>query len=458
MIRKSQVTLTVVLLTLAGLTALLALRHQAAATRRLDLASIHALGNLAGEGKECKNLYGIYTRDFAVNLYNAVQPPGYAETRKRLQTTIIEALGEKAWNDADSGTWGPEWDLVFFELDTECPRESRETPLTVEDGLRRLDYVNAAHIDVPVAVELPDSLCELDCKNPRLIMQAGTESSSGFWRCDDEDESVVRKEKVECVTPARPEGCRDATEEGCQTDEECQTDEDCKEGKICVCAGVYNNDVAVCGWPDVPWYCERDLRGDVKLDLRLSEGKIIFRLAEHIEYSVQSEADKYEASWPVTTLPVRSPDFLALSNSRELELLATLKRDDRERLLRLYGDVPLAVAPGLAEESYAAIFQDVEVLGFSIPASTAPIVLMVVLFVVCGVLYAVRNPPRVFSVDPVAEGLFASLLLNAWVRMFAWVIVPLVTFLILVALGFPSTRNTTPGSGSSSSSASDSDP
>lgn len=108
---------------------------------------------------------------------------------------------------------------------------------------------------------------EYECENPEPIMQAGTETPSGFVRC--EDGFVHREEAVSCVAPqgTDSEWCADGMGGGCATADDCNegahgscvddqwggcichygcaSDADCDNGEICACAGVVG-DRATC--------------------------------------------------------------------------------------------------------------------------------------------------------------------------------------------------------------------
>ena len=113
------------------------------------------------------------------------------------------------------------------------------------------------------------------CANPTPILQAGTDTPSGFVQC--EDGFVHRVEAVECVNPQgvddpncaefgggicstaadctdKPHGsCQNETFEGCTCNYGCTTDADCDAGYVCACAGVIG-DQATC----VPAGCTND--------------------------------------------------------------------------------------------------------------------------------------------------------------------------------------------------------
>lgn len=97
-----------------------------------------------------------------------------------------------------------------------------------------------------------------ECVDPEPIMQAGTETPSGFVMC--ENGFVHRVEPVECLEPVpndgsdcispvgncdvdadcgpSPYGNCESGINGCECDYGCVIDEDCPSGQICACAGV----------------------------------------------------------------------------------------------------------------------------------------------------------------------------------------------------------------------------
>ncbi|PRQ04260.1 hypothetical protein ENSA5_09090 [Enhygromyxa salina] len=105
------------------------------------------------------------------------------------------------------------------------------------------------------------------CENPTPILQAGTDTPSGFVEC--EGGFIHRTEAVECVAPTGPDtpfcadgiggGCETAADcnekaygsctddpwGGCQCRYGCASDADCEQGYACACAGVIG-DAAQC--------------------------------------------------------------------------------------------------------------------------------------------------------------------------------------------------------------------
>jgi hypothetical protein len=100
-----------------------------------------------------------------------------------------------------------------------------------------------------------------ECEDPQPIMQANTDTPSGWVRCA--DGFVHREEAVACLAPqieddplcadqgglcATAADCQDAAYGGCAMDPigiagctcryGCETDADCETGEVCACAGV----------------------------------------------------------------------------------------------------------------------------------------------------------------------------------------------------------------------------